>query len=303
MQVSKPIEPDELALKDQAEKIIDLLPKSKAGRRLGGYFPIASKAKLRQVIKDRFAELAEEAEKAEDLFRNIGKGKLNLINKLEPEWIKALDIPPKQLERLMKSQGAQLFSYAFVWEKNHKGLQQARKQLLMSEGDLRELHKVLGEFFGSSDVARVPTQKQLADHVSNLQAGQDFREGEGCSNIVTRPVAVDLPKSLSFQNALMVEHRFAFRSPLLTDTLADVEKRDQKEIVRLYGQLNKKLLLIDDILKKKKYRYGKLNDRDESELRRLEEVRETLPGEFDRSFHLDSRSAAWYWLDYDQEWP
>jgi hypothetical protein len=304
LQVRPPKTPDEKALREQSEKIVELLRTAVAEpyKKLSGYFDIAKDERVFQkVILSRFDELNKMIEAEKEKMRLIGMGRFELIDELAPEFIEALGISKEKLEVLKKTKGAQIFSYAFVWEKNTKGQQQTRRQLLVSELELKELHKMLADHFASGDAVTNPTPQQIARMVANLQAGQDERSGEsGCyAGIFKAPKFGDL-RRVSVETVMKAKFGFAFQSPLLQMTVDDYENKPRKDRALLEADLKRRELLLGDVLAKKEYKYHKKNDADPFPL-----VRGELIADVDRAFflHDDNKSVAWYWLDFDKEWP
>jgi hypothetical protein len=299
LQVSERLGTDELTYKQQTKSIVKMFEDATFDKKTGksrpaGYYPITDKAQLKKVILERFKQLQDEAKKTQTLMDRIRMGQFELIDKLDGEFIKALNIPADRLDRFKKSKGAQLFSYAYVWEKNTQLEQQTRRQLLVSARELKALHSMLGDLvFPNADATYVPKPGDLGKLVIKLQEGLDDQDALPGN-----------PRARSIEAVMKVKFGFHFRSPLLQLTVDQLEKNPPKDEKYLRQQLKKKYYLIDDILKNRKHRYEKMDEFDRVEYKRTVEITPRWPEEFNRSFTLHKgKEASWYWLDYDTEWP
>jgi hypothetical protein len=297
--VSERIGDDQRTFKNQTEKIVELFKDAteKAKKqRPAGYFYLTQKAQLKQVILGRFKELQEDAKNIQNQMTSIRMGRFDLIDKLDPEFVENLKqkIGEKQLDRFKKSKGAQLFSDAFVWEKNSKGQKQTCGEVLVNKAELEAIRKMLKDLlFGNPDAGHVPTPVEIGKLLVKLQEGTHGKDYK----------PQDDP---TIENSMKVKYGFKFRSKLLKMTVEEYKQElgeDLANVRRLRLELKKKYYLIDDILEKKKHEYGKKDENDSVGWHRVREIKPTTSGEFDRSHYLHSKEVLYYWLDYDKEWP
>ena len=288
-------------LRKQTEKIAELFKEGtkKSGKeRHAGYYRITEEYRMKEDILARFKAQQAEVSKIQADIENVRRGRFDLIDRLDPEFIKKLEreIGADRLEKFRKTKGAQLFSTAYVWEKNPKKQTQIRPQVLVNHGELKELREMLDAFFGNPDKGDVPSADRLAKLVIRLQEGL---EEEDSARLKGQEITV--------ANLMKVTKGFGFQSPILKMSAADYKnfRPDSPAARQLLQDLSKRHFLIEDMLNKEKWEYTRRDSSDSVGLTRKTKLTPTTAGEFDRGFylHVGGREVRWYWLDHETEWP
>ncbi len=306
---------DVAKFKSQTEEIAEAfnaglkLPELRVKR----YFPIGGQDEMVKTVLAQYDRLAQRAAQLDAQLRKIQNGQFNAQSVSQfndPELLEILR--QKKIDLATLASGVQVFDFRYVYDATPKGVSLVRQQLLVSEHELLQVYDLLGRLLGNRQGQ--PTLQEFASAIARYQ------EGPG-------KTATASTGDQSAELTLKVKHGFIFQSEILTLPPEKIRSGNFSDGGRMVTRLDKKRLLLEDLLKKCRHEYGPDNL---EEGLRLVRGKQTKDASTDRSFFMDKASLtgdpaadkslgseaggaqppgegnlreAWYWLDYKREWP
>ena len=254
--------------------------KEAAGR--GGYFSSQNKGQVRDKIRERYTLLRKQAEKLKQEVGGLRRGEWTRIS---PELERILTDRRIDIARLRGTQGFQLFEYGYVWEKSAAGDRQTRVRLLVSDGELEQLIKMLSTL-DSNDPGKRPSERDIITRVVQTHIGEQKD---------------DLKRSeWSFENVVLRSKGLTARSWLLRRAIDDI--REDAITSRERQNVLKKKKLLEDARANREYDYRQREVGKSFKIKVWDRLGEGRKQQ--RLFSIGAdRSVLWCWVDFDKEWP
>ena len=248
----------------------------------GGYFTSQNKGQVRDKIRERYALMRRQAAKLKQEVAGLRRGEWTRIS---PELERILKDRRIDLARLRKTQGFQLFEYGYVWEKSAGGDRQTRVRLLVSDGELEQLIKMLASL-DSNDPGKRPSERDIITRVVQTHIGEQKS---------------DLQRSeWSFENVVLRSKGLTARSWLLRRAIDDIKEdgitsRERQNVL-------KKKKLLEDARSNREYDYRQREVGKSFKIKVWDRVGAGRHKQ--RLFSIGAdRSVLWCWVDFEKEWP
>lgn len=253
-------------------------------RRTLGSYRKASDDSLEGALRERYDELAREAEAIRSNMENVRAGKFQ--TEIGPEYDAILRRAGIDLTKLRNQQGVQLFREGFVWRYSTDPQRppQVRMQLLLERSTVESLVKIMGRLTGQRRelIGGKITVKEALTALINDAVGDRERDPHA-----------------SFEEAVMKRLGLVARSPLLKKrTNAEFNlKLVEDDLVELAHRVER----MQDLLDKKERTWVKKEVEEAG--RKVTKYEGGPAREYDRSFTLPNSNVRWYWLDVETELP
>ena len=290
------------------------------------YFRVTDADGFQGKIKESYAALVDRAAKQQAIIDRIRSGQITSRAQIQDKEVERMlgAIAAKRnvpVETLLA--GVQAFDERWVWEKDANDTKQIRRMIYVSKAEVQKVVGWLNEFFPRNGEQAL-TIEELLQKLIALQSGDPDLEVRKLTNKEKREklLAVKVRYGFSFVTD-MIEHAGYNLDDAAPKPKSDEEQKEwERRGVLLKQQLQKKLLLLEDLLEERVSTYEIGKGAIPEDRVGLSKVGKPTPlvGPDRRGVFRETRdnktggktgekpnekdtSALWYWIDFTEEWP